>query len=42
MKYKKGSKEVEKYTEKKERRNINGREYIYEEAMYADVAIIKA
>ena len=42
MKYKKGSKEVEKYTQRKERRNINGKDFLYEEALYADVAFIKA
>lgn len=44
MKYKKGSHGLvpEKLSKPKERRIFNGREYIMEESLFADVALIKA
>jgi 3-oxoacid CoA-transferase len=42
MKYKEGSKEPEKVSEKQEKRIFKGKEYIMENTIFGDFALIKA
>ena len=42
IKYKSGGKEAEIMSKPKERRRFNGRDYILEESLFADVALVKA
>lgn len=40
--FKKGGKEIAKKSKPKPRKNFNGRDYLYEETIFADYAIVKA